>query len=375
MLGAPALALLVSSNPGRGHRGEHRPRCGFAITTVARRCPDRRTDPAGTPRGGTGPGRHRRRCPGPHGPAGRRVDSRPLGVPAVFAATAAAALLVLVVLPGLPDQRGLDGGPGVLSRLEGAGPARPAVIFSRQRWRPGCWSRSCRWPSRGGPPRWLRSRCSPSQRRPRSHAGRPGRPGTGAGTPYCLVPGWSWPRGHGGPGRDVQSGPVIAGATAFGIGIWIAAERHPDLDVRAIPGSGHTAVSAIWNAAYDAAWAPAPWHGAAVGSRCYPGMFLLTAALAARRCCPRRTGAGSNPAADADAPEASSGRRGRRIRGREVPGDLEASELARKPSLTAPHGGAWGRPAGWPVIRAPCARAAAAAGGRRRCPTGCGRAG
>ena len=48
-----------------------------------------------------------------------------------------------------------------------------------------------------------------------------------------------------------------------------------------VPRSGHTVVSAIWNAAYDAGMgAGAIGMGLLVGWVGYPVMFLLTAALA-----------------------------------------------------------------------------------------------
>src|SRR3984957_11342033 len=130
MLGAPALALLVSSNPAvligvsvvRG--------AGFAVTTVAGGALTAALIPA--ERRGEGLG-----LVGIVGgipalvalPAG--WIAAPWGSRPVLAATAAAALLVLVVFPGLPDQRGLDGGaPGVLSRLWEPTRLRPAGIFS-----------------------------------------------------------------------------------------------------------------------------------------------------------------------------------------------------------------------------------------------------
>ena len=112
----------------------------------------------------------------------------------VFAATAAAALLVLVVLPGVPDQRGLDAGaPSVRSRLGKQALLRPAAIFSALTMAAGVLVTFVPLAIADGPPRWPRSRCLPSQRRPRSRAGPPGRPGTGAGTPGCSARGWPCP--------------------------------------------------------------------------------------------------------------------------------------------------------------------------------------
>jgi predicted MFS family arabinose efflux permease len=56
-----------------------------------------------------------------------------------------------------------------------------------------------------------------------------------------------------------------------------------------VPSSGHTAVSAIWNAAYDAGMgAGAIGMGLVAGLVGYPGVFLLTAALAVPALLPAR---------------------------------------------------------------------------------------
>src|SRR3984957_16574911 len=131
LLGAPALALLVSSNPAVLIGGSIVRGAGFAVTTVAGGALTAALIPA--ERRGEGLG-----LVGIVGgipalvalPAGVWIATH-WGFRPVFAATAAAALLVLVVFPGLPDQRGLDGGaPGVLSRLGERTLLRPAVIFS-----------------------------------------------------------------------------------------------------------------------------------------------------------------------------------------------------------------------------------------------------
>jgi predicted MFS family arabinose efflux permease len=80
-----------------------------------------------------------------------------------------------------------------------------------------------------------------------------------------------------------------AGATTFGMGFGLLQNATLTLMYARVPGSGHTAVSAIWNAAYDAGMgAGAIGMGLLAGSVGYPAMFLLTAALVVTALLPAR---------------------------------------------------------------------------------------
>ncbi len=291
MLGAPALALLVWSNPAvligvsvvRG--------AGFAVTTVAGGALTAALIPA--ERRGEGLG-----LVGIVGgipalvalPAGVWIAAH-WGFRPVFAATAAAALLVLAVLPGLPDQRGLDGGaPGVLSRLGERALLRPAVIFSASTMAAGVLvtflplaiaGRSAAvatialfaQPAAATVARWAAGKTGDR----RGHTG-------------LLCPGVAL-SAAGMAALAATSSPVlvIAGATTFGIGFGLLQNATLTLMYARVPSSGHTAVSAIWNAAYDAGMgAGAIGMGLLVGWVGYPGMFLLTAALAVTALLPAR---------------------------------------------------------------------------------------
>ena len=131
LLGAPALVLLVSSDPAvvigvsvvRG--------AGFAVTTVAGGAltaslipPERRGEGLGLAGIVSG-------VPALVAlPAGVWVAAH-WGFPPVFAATAASALLVLVVVPGMPGHRAqAASAQGVKSMLGDPALLRPAVVFS-----------------------------------------------------------------------------------------------------------------------------------------------------------------------------------------------------------------------------------------------------
>jgi predicted MFS family arabinose efflux permease len=291
MLGAPALALLVSSNPAviigvsivRG--------AGFAITTVAGGAltaalipPERRGEGLGLVGIVSG-------IPALVAlPAGVWIAVH-WGFRPVFAATAAAALLVLVVLPGVPDQRGLGGdAPGVLSHLGDRALLRPAVIFSASTMAAGVLvtflplaiaGRSAAvatialfaQPAAATLARW-----------------GAGKTGDRRGHAMLLCPGVAL-SAAGMAALAATSSPVlvIAGATAFGMGFGLLQNATLTLMYARVPGSGHTAVSAIWNAAYDAGMGVgAIGMGLIAGSVGYSGMFLLTAALAVTALLPAR---------------------------------------------------------------------------------------
>src|SRR3984885_9505532 len=284
LLGAPALALLVSSDPAvvigvsvvRG--------AGFAVTTVAGGALTAALITA--ERRGEGLG-----LVGIVGgipalvalPAGVWIAAH-WGFRPVFAATAAAALLVLVVLPGLPDQRGLDGGaPGVLSRLGERALLRPAVIFSASTMAAGVLVTFLPLAIAGRSAAVATIALFAQAAAATVARWAAGKPGDRRGHAVLLCPGVAL-SAAGLAALAATSSPVlvIAGATTFGIGFGLLQNATLTLMYARVPSSGHTAVSAIWNAAYDAGMgAGAIGMGLLVGFVGYPGIFLLTAALAA----------------------------------------------------------------------------------------------
>jgi predicted MFS family arabinose efflux permease len=291
MLGAPALALLVSSNPAvligvsivRG--------AGFAITTVAGGAltaalipPERRGEGLGLVGIVSG-------IPALVAlPAGVWIAVH-WGFQPVFAATAAAALLALVVLPGVPDQRGLDGdAPGVLSHLGDRALLRPAAIFSASTMAAGVLVTflPLAIAGRSAAVATIALFAQPAAATLARWAA--GKTGDRRGHAMLLCPGVAL-SAVGMAALAATSSPVlvIAGATAFGMGFGLLQNATLTLMYARVPSSGHTAVSAIWNAAYDAGMgAGAIGMGLVAGLVGYPGVFLLTAALAVPALLPAR---------------------------------------------------------------------------------------
>jgi predicted MFS family arabinose efflux permease len=291
LLGAPALALLASSNPAviigvsivRG--------AGFAITTVAGGAltaalipPERRGEGLGLVGIVSG-------IPALVAlPAGVWTAAH-WGFAPVFAATAAAALLALVVLPGVPDQRGLDGdAPGVLSHLGDRALLRPAAIFSASTMAAGVLVTflPLAIAGRSAAVATIALFAQPAAATLARWAA--GKTGDRRGHAMLLCPGVAL-SATGMAALAATSSPVlvIAGATTFGMGFGLLQNATLTLMYTRVPSSGHTAVSAIWNAAYDAGMgAGAIGMGLIAGSVGYSGMFLLTGALAVTALLPAR---------------------------------------------------------------------------------------
>ena len=291
MLGAPALALLVWSNPAvvigvsvvRG--------AGFAVTTVAGGAltaalipPERRGEGLGLVGIVSG-------IPALVAlPAGVWIAAH-WGFPPVFAATAAAALLVLVALPGVPGQRGLDAAaPGVLSRLGERALLRLAIIFSASTMAAGVLVTFLPLAIAGRSAAVATIALFAQAAAATLARWAAGKTGDRRGHAGLLCPGVVL-SAAGLAALAATSSPVlvIAGATTFGIGFGLLQNATLTLMYARVPSSGHTAVSAIWNAAYDAGMgAGAIGMGLLVGCAGYPGMFLLTAALAVTALLPAR---------------------------------------------------------------------------------------
>jgi MFS family permease len=291
MLGAPALALLASSNPAVVIGVSMVRGAGFAVTTVAGGALTAALIPA--ERRGEGLG-----LVGIVGgipalvalPAGVWIATH-WGFRPVFAATAVAALLVLVVLPGVPDQRGLDAGaPGVLSRLGERTLLRPAAIFSASTMAAGVLVTFLPLAIAGRSAAVVTIALFAQSAAATVARWAAGKTGDRRGHAVLLCPGVAL-SAAGVAALAATSTPilVIAGATTFGIGFGLLQNATLTLMYARVPSSGHTAVSAIWNAAYDAGMgAGAIGMGLLAGRTGYPGVFLLTAALAVTALLPAR---------------------------------------------------------------------------------------
>jgi predicted MFS family arabinose efflux permease len=218
------------------------------------------------------------------------------GFAPVFAATAAAALLALAAVPGLPDRRraggpGAGGRPtGVLRALRNPGLTRPAALFSASTMAVGVLVTFL----------------------PLAVAGRSATVATAAlfAQPAAATLARLGAGRHGdrrGHARFLRLGVllsaagmaslaatgtpalVIGGAAVFGAGFGLLQNSTLALMYARTVPSGYDAVSAIWNAAYDAGMGiGAIGLGLVTGHLGYPVTFLLTAALASTALIPAR---------------------------------------------------------------------------------------
>ena len=282
LLGAPALALLASSSLAvvlavSAVRG-----VGFAITTVAGGALTVSLIPAERRGEGLGLVGIVGGVPG--------LVSLPMGVwvaahwgfAPVFVATAAAALLVLVTMPGLPSHRAAaERAHGVLSGLRNPALIRPAALFSASTMAAGvlvtflplALTATSAWlatialfvqPAASTVARWAA-----------------GRIGDRHGQARLLIPGVLL-SAAGIAALAATHTPVlvVAGAACFGIGFGVLQNATLALMYARSPQGAYDAVSAIWNAAYDAGMgAGATGIGLFVAHTGYPAAFLLTAAM------------------------------------------------------------------------------------------------
>lgn len=351
LLGAPALTLLASPLPAviigvsivRG--------AGFAVTTVAGGALTVSLIPA--ERRGEGLA-----LVGMVGgipalvalPAGVWVASH-WGFPPVFVATAAGALVALTVVPGYP---GLDAGParrpregrrrpqeghgsaqrrgrrrersssaqrsgalGVLARLRDPGLLRPAGVFSASTMAAGVLVTFLPL-AVAGRSAWVATAALFAQQAASTLARwAVGRAGDRRGHTGLLAPGVVL-TALGLVALAATASPVlvIGGAAVFGSGFGLLQNASLTLMYARVPADGQTAVSAIWNAAYDAGMGVgAIGMGLAAGAIGYPGVFLLTGLLALSALLP----AGRERASERAATRAAITRRPQRAGGEPVP--------------------------------------------------------
>jgi predicted MFS family arabinose efflux permease len=286
LLGAPALALLASSSLAvvlavSAVRG-----VGFAITTVAGGALTASLIPAERRGEGLGLVGIVGGVPG--------LVSLPMGVwvalhwgfGPVFVGTAAAALLVLVTMPGLPGQRAQAGtrpdrAHGVLAGLRNPGLIRPALLFSASTMAAGVLvtflplavtAKSAGLatialfvqPAASTMARWAA-----------------GRIGDRHGQARLLCPGVVLSAaGIAALAATHTPALVLSGAACFGIGFGILQNATLALMFARSHSGAYDTVSAIWNAAYDAGMGGgAIGIGLLVAYTGYSVAFLLTAAL------------------------------------------------------------------------------------------------
>lgn len=212
----------------------------------------------------------------------------------VFISTAVAALLAVAVVPGLPDRRSLQGpevdreagdtatGPHrVLPMLRTPGLTRPAVLFSASTMATGVLVTylPLAIAARSAGVAAIALFAQPAAATLTRLAS--GRVGDRHGHSRLLIPGVLL-SAVGVASLAATSSPalVIGGAAVFGAGFGVLQNATLALMYAQTTRSGYDAVSAIWNAAYDAGMgAGAIGMGLVVARLGYPATFLLTAVL------------------------------------------------------------------------------------------------
>ncbi len=206
------------------------------------------------------------------------------GFAPVFVITAIAPLIPLVTLPGLPALAA--SGPaerahGVLGGLRNAGLMRPAMIFAAATTAAGVLVTYLPL-AIGGPLSWVVPVALFLQPAASTVARLAvGRRGDRRGHVGLLAPGVVLSiAGMAGLAATHSPVTVLAGATAFGIGLGILQNATSTLMYARVDRAGYSTVAAIWNAAYDLGMAiGAMGIGVVVAAVGYSPAFLATAAL------------------------------------------------------------------------------------------------
>lgn len=237
--------------------------------------------------------------------------SLPLGVWAadrwgagpVFVATALAALLALVTVPGLPDHKTKTNHQtdntkhGVRPMLRDPNMTRPAALFSAATMACGVLVTflPLATQSRGAAVAAAALFAQPAASTLSRLAA--GRAGDRYGHAKLLAPGVLLSAA--GMAAIAATGTpslVIAGAAVFGAGFGLLQNATLALMYTRTTRSGYNAVSAVWNASYDAGMgAGAIGMGLITGHVGYPVTFLLTAALVLPALIPARRETSTRP--------------------------------------------------------------------------------
>jgi predicted MFS family arabinose efflux permease len=282
-MGVPALALLTSSSLPMILAVSVVRGAGFAVVTVAGGAltvsmipPERRGEGLGLT--GVVSGVPALLCL----PLGVWAATR-WGTAPVFVATAAAALLALLTVPGLPSHRATAGPSedGVPAMLRNRSITRPAVLFAASTMATGVLVTflPLATPGKSGAVAAAALFAQPAAATLTRLAA--GRVGDRYGHARLLTPGVLLSAvGMAAIAATATPSLVIGGAAVFGAGFGLLQNATLALMYTRTAASGYDAVSAIWNAAYDAGMgAGAIGMGLITGHVGYPGTFLLTAAL------------------------------------------------------------------------------------------------
>ena len=281
LLAPPNLAVIVAVSVVRG--------AGFAVVTVAGGAltaslipPQRRGE--GLALTGVVSGVPALACL----PLGVWVSAR-WGFAPVFVATAAAALLALTVVPGLPDSKaprrkpaiGEPAAHGILRALASPSLTRPAALFSASTMAAGVLVTflPLAIAQRSAGVVTMALFAQPAAATLARLAA--GRLGDRRGHTRLLYPGIGLAAA--GMAAIAATGApalVIGGAAVFGAGFGLLQNATLSLMYARTSHDGYDAISAVWNAAYDAGMgAGAIGMGLVTGHLGYPATFLLTAAL------------------------------------------------------------------------------------------------
>ena len=205
------------------------------------------------------------------------------GYPPVFAATAAATLLALLSVPGLPRRAAtVNEGRhhGVLAALRSAALTRPAAIFAGSTAAAGVFVTFLPLAVTDQPASV--AAVALLAQTAAATVGRwvAGRLGDRHGTARLLTPAVALTAtGMAAMAATGTPSAVIGGALLFGIGFGLLQNASLTLMYARVPAGGEGAVSAIWNAAYDLGMAAgALGAGLLITSIGYRATFLLTAA-------------------------------------------------------------------------------------------------
>jgi predicted MFS family arabinose efflux permease len=203
------------------------------------------------------------------------------GYAPVFVVTTVATLLALLSVPGLPRHSFSAAAPdqGVLAGLRNPVLTRPATLFAVSAAAAGVLVTFLPLAA-ADQPAWVAASALLAQPAAATAARwAAGRIGDRHGPAWLLVPGLLL-AAAGMAGLVFVGTPaaVIGGAFVFGAGFGALQNATLSLMYARVPAGGESAVSAIWNAAYDLGMAAgALGAGLLIGSAGYPATFALTA--------------------------------------------------------------------------------------------------
>ncbi|MGW3967221.1 MFS transporter [Amycolatopsis sp. NPDC005003] len=201
------------------------------------------------------------------------------GYAPVFVATTVATLLALLSVPGLPRHAGPAREDGVLAGLRNPVLTRPATLFAVSAAAVGVLVTFLPLAA-ADQPAWVAATALLAQPAAATAARWvAGRIGDRHGPAWLLVPGLLLcTAGMAGIACTGTPAAVIGGALVFGAGFGALQNATLSLMYARVPDGGASAVSAIWNAAYDLGMAAgALGAGLVIGSAGYPATFALTA--------------------------------------------------------------------------------------------------